>query len=109
MTKRYMKAVKGVYHRFYTYGDHRDEWLRTASRGAVEEVLLSDRLADHGFADAAGVRRLVAAHMEGADHTLALSILLGIELWQRLFEDGEWQRMGAAASDAAAPTFATPP
>jgi hypothetical protein len=109
MTRRYMKAAKGVYHRVYTYGDRREEWLRTASRGFVEEVLLSDRVGDHGFADPAGVRRLVAAHMEGADHTLALSILLGIELWQRLFEDGEWRRMGAAASAAAAPTDATRP
>jgi hypothetical protein len=88
-TRRYMSTVKSAYHRIYTYGDHRDEWLRTASRAYLEDVLLSDRCAERGFADARGVRTLVDEHMAGADHTLALSILLGIELWHRLFVDGE--------------------
>jgi hypothetical protein len=88
-TKRYMTAVKGAYHRIYTYGDHREEWLRGPSRAYVEGVLLSSRLGDRGLADAAGVRRLVGEHMAGRDHTLALSILLGLELWSRLFVDGD--------------------
>ena len=88
-TKRYMTLVKGAHHRFYAYGDHRDEWLRGASRAYVEEVLLSDRFAARGFADPRGVRRLVDAHMAGRDHTLAISILLGLELWVRLFVDGD--------------------
>jgi len=89
LTKRYMATVKGAYHRFYTYGDHRAEWLRTASRAYLEDVLLSDRSLERGFADPRGVRTLVKTHMAGADHTLALSILLGIELWHRLFVDGD--------------------
>jgi hypothetical protein len=87
LTKRYMATVKGAYHRFYTYGDHRDQWLRTASRAYVEDVLLSDRCLERGFADPQGMRTLVGRHMAGADHTLALSILLGVELWHRLFVD----------------------
>jgi len=89
LTKRYMATAKGAYHRFYAYGDHRDQWLRTASRAYLEDVLLSDRCLERGFADPRGVRTLVDQHMAGKDHTLALSILLGIELWHRLFVDGE--------------------
>ena len=89
LAKWYLATAKGVYHRFYAHGDHRDQWLRTASRAYLEDVLLSDRCLERGFADPRGVRALVGRHMAGADHTLALSILLGIELWHRLFVDGE--------------------
>lgn len=89
LTRRYMATAKGAYHRFYTNGDQRDQWLRTTSRAYLEDVLLSDRCLERGFADPRGVRTLVGRHMAGADHTLALSILLGIELWSRLFVDGE--------------------
>ena len=89
LTRRYMATAKGAYHRFSTYGDHRDQWLRTASRAYLEDVLLSDRCRERGFADPRGVRILVDTHMAGKDHTLALSILLSIELWHRLFVDGE--------------------
>lgn len=88
-TKRYMAVVKGAYHRIYTYGDRRDEWLRGPSRDYVQEILLSDRFAERGFADGGGVRRLVGDHMAGRDHTLAISILLGLELWSRQFVDGD--------------------
>jgi asparagine synthase (glutamine-hydrolysing) len=88
-TKRYMAVVKGAYHRIYNYGDHRDEWLRGPSRAFVEDVLLSERHASRGYADGPGVRRLLEEHMAGQDHTLAISILLGLELWSRLFVDGD--------------------
>lgn len=100
-TKRYMATVKGAYHRIYTYGDHRDEWLRTASRPFIERILLSDRCADHGLVDPRGIRTLVEEHMAGKDHTLALSLVLGIELWQRQFVDGERPAAGLPRSPAA--------
>ena len=92
-----MRVVKGIAHKMYDYGDLRDEWLRGPSRAFVDDVLLSPRLGDRGVADPDGVRRLVAEHMNGHDHTLAISILLQIELWHRCFIDGErpWPEPGA--------------
>jgi hypothetical protein len=88
-TRRYLKLVHGAYHRLNRYGDRKDEWLRGPSRGFLESVLLDARTLDRGQLQPAGVRRLLAEHMAGHDHTLALSILLGLELWQRRFLDGD--------------------
>jgi hypothetical protein len=82
-------AVHAAYHRFYDYGDSRDDWLRGASRAYVRQVLLDERTAGRGFARPAGLRRLLDEHDAGRDHTTALSILLGLELWQRQFVDGD--------------------
>jgi len=82
-------ALKRVQHLAYSHVDARDEWLRGPSRGFVEEVLLSPRVAEHGVLEPAAVRTLVAEHMAGAGHANAIGLLLTVELWQRYFEDGE--------------------
>lgn len=82
-------ALSRIQHRLYRHGDSRDEWLRGPSRALVEDVLLSPRLADHRVFDASAVRRLVQEHMAGASHASALGLILEVELWQRLFEDGD--------------------
>ena len=88
-TRRYLKLAHGTYHRLNRYGDRKAEWLRGPSRAFLEGVLLEPRTLDRGQVDQAGVRRLLDEHMAGEDHTLALSILLGLELWQRSFLDGD--------------------
>jgi hypothetical protein len=80
-------AAEAVKHRLYAHGEQRNHWLRGPSRAYVEEILLSDRLADHGVVSAAAVRRLWREHLSGADHGESLGLLLGIELWMRLFVD----------------------
>ena len=88
-TRRYLRLAHGTYHRLNRYGDRKAEWLRGPSRAFLEGVLLEPRTLDRGQVDQAGVRRLLDEHMAGEDHTLALSILLGLELWQRSFLDGD--------------------
>jgi hypothetical protein len=80
-------AAHAVKHRLYAHGEQRNEWLRGPSRAYVEEILLSDRLADHGVVNAAAARALWREHLGGADHADSLGIILGIELWMRLFVD----------------------
>ena len=81
------RAADAVKHRLYAHGEQRNEWLRGPSRAYVEEILLSDRLADHGVVSAAAARALWREHLGGADHADSLGIILGIELWMRLFVD----------------------
>ena len=80
-------AAHAVKHRLYAHGEQRNGWLRGPSRAYVEEILLSDRLADHGVVNAAAARGLWREHLGGADHADSLGIILGIELWMRLFVD----------------------
>ena len=58
----------------------------------MEEVLLSERAADRGLVRPEGVRRLLAEHQSGADRSFALGQLLNLELWQRMFIDGDRPR-----------------
>ena len=81
-------VLHAVQHRLYRHGDRRDDWLRGPSRSLVEDVLLSPRLADHGVFRPDAVRELVADHMAGGSLGSQLGLLLQVELWQRLFEDG---------------------
>ena len=80
-------AAYAVKHRLYAHGEQRNGWLRGPSRAYVEEILLSDRLADHGVVNAAAARGLWREHLGGADHADSLGVILGIELWMRLFLD----------------------
>jgi hypothetical protein len=80
-------AAEAVKHRLYAHGEKRNEWLRGPSRKYVEDILLSDRLAERGLLRPDRVRRLWDEHLRGADHGDSLGLLLGIELWQRFFVD----------------------
>ena len=50
-------------------------------------MTLCRRLADHGVVNAAAARGLWREHLGGADHADSLGVILGIELWMRLFLD----------------------
>jgi asparagine synthetase B (glutamine-hydrolysing) len=83
--------------RIYEYGDDRERWLRDESRSYVEQMLLSDRCLERGLVRRPGVQRLLDEQMRGASHSRALGQLLLIELWNRLFVDGDgWEGHGVA-------------
>jgi asparagine synthase (glutamine-hydrolysing) len=66
------------------------EWLRGAFRPLLHEYVLSGRALDRGILRADAVGHLVAEHESGrADHTRQLWSLINLEIWQRLYLDGE--------------------
>jgi asparagine synthase (glutamine-hydrolysing) len=75
-------------------------WLRGPYAGIVEEYVLSERAARRGIFDPAYVRRLVAEHRAGADHTERLWSLVNFEIWQRRFFDGEVVDASAGSAGA---------
>jgi asparagine synthase (glutamine-hydrolysing) len=84
----YLKRYLG-YERFKHYVDV-PAWLRGPLRKPVETVLLDDRTLSRGLYRPDAVRAAVQAHMAGhANRGAALLLLLYVELWQRLFVEGE--------------------
>jgi asparagine synthase (glutamine-hydrolysing) len=83
-------------------------WLRGPFWGIVEDLVLGPRSLGRGLFDPAAVRRLAAEHRDGiADHGDRLWLLLNLEIWQRLFLDGEAAGLPARPADearAAAPS-----
>lgn len=66
------------------------EWLRGAFRPLLHEYLLSGRALDRGLMRPDAVGHMVAEHESGrADHTRQLWSLVNLEIWQRLYVDGE--------------------
>jgi hypothetical protein len=56
----------------------------------VDEFVLGDRAMARRLFDPEVVRRLVAEHVGGrAEHGDRLWLLIGLEIWQRVFLDGE--------------------
>ncbi len=68
------------------YADY-SQWLRSALRPWVEHVLLDRKSLQRGYFRADAIGRLVSEHMNGADHTGTLGVLLTLELWHRQFMD----------------------
>ncbi|MDX2193165.1 MAG: asparagine synthase (glutamine-hydrolyzing) [Gemmatimonadales bacterium] len=65
-------------------------WLRGPFRALLERVVLSERALRRDVLDAGAVRQLVAAHVGGEmGHEERVWMLLNLELWHRLFVDGE--------------------
>ena len=65
-------------------------WLRGRFRPIVEEFVLSGRARHRGLFDAFALRRLAAEHQAGtAEHGDRLWMLVNLEIWQRIFCDGE--------------------
>lgn len=65
-------------------------WLREADTGLLDEFLLSPRARARGLFDPAVVTALVAAHRRGEPgHDERLWSLVNLEVWQRIFLDGE--------------------
>ncbi len=65
-------------------------WLRGPSWPVVEELVLSSRTLERGLFDPAGVRALAEDHRRGSGrHGERLWLLANLELWHRVFIDGE--------------------
>jgi asparagine synthase (glutamine-hydrolysing) len=65
-------------------------WLRGAFWPVVEDLVLGPRAIARGLFDPAALRRLADGHRRGqADHGHRLWLLLNLELWQRVFLEGE--------------------
>jgi len=65
-------------------------WLRGPSWPLVEELVLGERALARGLFEPAALRRLADEHRSGAArHGERLWLLANLELWQRVFIDGE--------------------
>jgi len=65
-------------------------WLRGPFRPLVDELVLGPRALARGLFEPSALRRLAASHRAGAvDHGDRLWLLINLELWQRIFLDGE--------------------
>jgi asparagine synthase (glutamine-hydrolysing) len=65
-------------------------WFAGAYRAVVDEFVLSSRAASRGIFDAGAVRRMVDEHVRGEKkHDQRLWALVNLEIWQRIFLDGE--------------------
>ena len=64
-------------------------WFRGAWRHLLEEFVVSERALARGLFEPAAVRRLVDGHAAGENHSERLWALLTLEIWQRIFLDGE--------------------
>ena len=65
-------------------------WLRGPFRPLVQEFVLGTRALGRGRFDPAFLRRLVGEHEAGtADHGDRLWLLLNLEIWQRVFVEGQ--------------------
>jgi asparagine synthase (glutamine-hydrolysing) len=65
-------------------------WFRAELRPLVHEYVLSNRTLARGLFQSDAVGQLVAAHeSRRADHSARLWSLINLEIWQRLFVDGE--------------------
>jgi asparagine synthase (glutamine-hydrolysing) len=64
-------------------------WLRGSYRWLLDEFVLGERAMARALFEPAAVRRLVDAHLAGINHSERLWSLMNLELWQRIFLDGE--------------------
>src|SRR5580704_10007583 len=78
-------------------------WMAGKPLDAVEERLLDSRSLDRGLFKAEGIRHLFSEHRaRRRDHGNRIWRLLNLELWQRVFLDGEksWQSGDSSISHA---------
>lgn len=65
-------------------------WLAGPHAGLVDEYVLGDRARQRGYFRPDTLQNLAAQHRSGAvDHADRLWLLINLEIWQRLFIDGE--------------------
>jgi asparagine synthase (glutamine-hydrolysing) len=65
-------------------------WFAGAFRHVVDEFVLSPRAAARGLFDMNAVSRMADAHVRGDEkHDQRLWALVNLEIWQRIFLDGE--------------------
>ena len=73
-------------------------WLRGSWRFLLNEYVLGERAKARGLFNESELRRLVAEHDAGVrNHAERLWALINLEVWQRVFLDGEGRDMRLAA------------
>jgi asparagine synthase (glutamine-hydrolysing) len=66
------------------------QWLRTHLRGFMLALFAESRLVETGIFQRACIDRLVTEHLSGrADHNYRLWILINLEIWHRLYLEGQ--------------------
>jgi asparagine synthase (glutamine-hydrolysing) len=92
----YKRAVEPLLGRNLTYRRKQmftvpvGEWFRQALAGYCREILLDGRLADRGVVAIDAVEDMLAQHVAGQhNNTRVLRALISLELWYRLFVDGD--------------------
>ena len=81
-------------------------WFRESHRGVIDEFVLGDRAAARGLFDSSYVRAVATEHGTGLrDHSERLWALANVEIWHRIFVDGE-APADVGVAGAAAPAFA---
>jgi asparagine synthase (glutamine-hydrolysing) len=65
------------------------QWLRERFRPLVEEFVLGERARHRGLFEPGLLGRLAEEHFAGARHGDHLWLLANLEIWQRIFIDGE--------------------
>jgi asparagine synthase (glutamine-hydrolysing) len=85
------------------------DWLRGPFAPMVNEFVLGPRTLARGYFEPAAVRRLAAQHAAGgASHADPLWLLMNLEIWQRIFLDGEAPADVMRATEGARVTLAAP-
>jgi asparagine synthase (glutamine-hydrolysing) len=75
------------------------QWLHNELRDLVQDYLSEERVRARGLFDAAGVRRLISLDKaRKVDGAYTIFALLCIEMWCRLFVDGDWKNHAVPAS-----------
>ena len=64
-------------------------WLRNGFKSLVDEFVLGPRATARQLFDRAALRQLVAEHAAGTTNGDRLWLLINLEIWQRIFHDGE--------------------
>lgn len=64
-------------------------WFRGPWQHLLHDFVLSERALSRGLFAPEVVRKLVHGHVAGENHTERLWALLTLEIWQRIFFDGE--------------------
>lgn len=66
------------------------QWLRDVYHPVVEEFVTGPRALERGFFEPAFLKRLAEEHRSGKrNHADRLWLLMNLEMWQRVFMDGE--------------------
>jgi len=63
-------------------------WFRGPWKEPTEQVIFSDSLLQRRIVDSSVVREVWQAHVQGADHSRQISVLIAVELFARLTLDG---------------------
>jgi len=70
-----------------------ESWLRNEFRGEIHDILTDRKTIQRGYFQKAGVENLIAANVKHGSYSKELFSLVTLELWHRLFLEGEQARL----------------